>query len=133
MLLSHYREDPEKQLGGSPIYVGDATFFVKRWGTKESQEQLKEIRRALFGPFHKAQEGDDNLVFAEWLCWAVTNWENVNTEDGEYKFSAKNARALFRDEHYFLSLNAELITSAMRFENYLFDEAAEDEEELKKP
>lgn len=137
MSLSEYREDGEKQRSGSPIYLSDMTFFVKRFGTPESQEQIKNIRREMFGPFHKSQEGDENLVLAEWLVWAVTGWENVVEDTGdevkELKYSKKVARKLFTDPEYFLSLNAELVASAMRFEHYLYDESREDEQALKKP
>jgi len=53
MKLSEVRESKELQQGGAPIVVGDAVFYVRRLGTKESQESLKNIRQQLYGPFHK--------------------------------------------------------------------------------
>ncbi len=133
MNLSGFREDLEKQLAGAPIYIGDACFFVKRWGTPESNKVRRDIHKALFGPFHKAQDGDDNLVNAEWLCWAVTKWENVFDDAGEVTYTEDRARNVFTNPEYYLSLNLELVMLATRFEYYLHEEMQEDEEEIKKP
>lgn len=133
MSLAYFREDLDKQKSGAPIYAGDITFYVKRWGTKESQEFLRELNRKLFGPFHKAHEGDQAKVYSEWLIWAVTGWENMLSEDGEVvEYSQSVARDIFTNEEYFLSLNMVLINGAMNFEHYLHDEAEQDLEVLKK-
>lgn len=133
MDLSLFRESLEKQRDGAPIYVGDSTFYVKRLGTPESQKIIREIRRRLFSPFHKAQDGDENLVFAEWLSeYGVTDWENVTDGDGEIKYSKPVARNIFTNPEYYQSLNLVLINAATNFENYLHEQAEEDLEELKK-
>jgi len=134
MVLSLYREDPEKQKNGTPIYIKDATFYVRRYGTPESNKVLRDIRKALFGPFHREQDSDNNLVLAEWLVtYGVTGWDDVLDESGKpLKFSKKAARGVFCNPEYHLSLNIELINDATRFENYLYDEAMEDIEALKK-
>lgn len=134
MDLNWYRESIDKQMAGAPIYIGDVCFTVKRYGTKESNEVLRDIRKALFGPFHKASPDDDNLVHAEWLCWAVTGWNKLLTEGGKpVPFTPDAARNIFTNPEYFLSLNAELILLAMRFEFFLHEEMQEDEEQIKKP
>lgn len=135
MNLSEYREDPEKQKNGTPIYVGDSTFFVRRWGTPESLKMRKKLHQSLFGPFHKREDGDDALLLAHWLAeYGVTGWENVWNEAGEQvEYSVHTARDIFLAEGMELSLNDTLFTGAMNFENYLFDEAQESIEDIKKP
>jgi hypothetical protein len=135
MSLSSYRESTDKQRNGAPIYLLDMVFYVRRWGTKESQEFLKELNRKLFGPFHKSQVTDQDIIWSEWLCgYGVVGWENVlDAESGEQlEYSQEAARALFTNEEYFLSLNRDLITASTSFEHYLHEEANEDLEDLKK-
>lgn len=133
MDLANFREDLAKQKDGSPIYVGDCTFYVRRWGTPESQKYLRDLRRKLFSPFHKDQEGDESLLLSEWLCgYAVTSWENVFDGQNEVKYTKENARNIFTNPEYMNSLNAVLIRDSMNFENYLHDIADEDLSELKK-
>ena len=134
MDLALFREDTEKQKGGAPVYIGDATFYLRRWGTPESQRVLKDLRRSLFGPHHKSQESDESLLLAHWLAdYGCVSWEGVESDGGDLKYSAKAARGVFLNEEYFLSLNVELFLNAQKFENYLYDEATEEVEELKKP
>lgn len=139
MRLNDYAEDTKKQGDGAPIYIstahGDITFFVSRFGTSESDSQIKKIKQSLFGPFHKFSDGDVNLVYAHWLVeFGVTKWENlIDDETGkEVKYSKAKARDLFLNEDYFLSLNHKLIAAAMDFENYLYDQAEEVAENVKK-
>jgi hypothetical protein len=133
MLLSSLKEDTDKQEGGAPIYVGDATFFVRRIGTPSAKKTMKQIREKLFGPLHKWTEGDEDFLLAHWLVeHGVTNWEGVNSDDGELKYSKKAARLVFLDPEYYLSLNAILIRDANNFEHYLYDSVSDDIEELKK-
>jgi len=133
MNLSDYRESKDKQQNGSPIYVGSAVFYVRRLGTKESQEALKNIKQALYGPFHKMQDVDNNRLYGHWLTeYGVTNWEGVNDQDGELTYSKDAARNIFTNPDYFLSLNDILITAALRFENYLAEETQTDGDKLEK-
>lgn len=133
MNLIDYRESLEKQSSGTPIYVGDAVFFVRRWGTIESQKFLRDVKIALFGPMHKYSSIDDHIVMAEWLAeYAVTGWENLHDEKGEVKFNRSNARKIFLNPEYYSSLNTILYSEASRFENYLHDLAIEDLEVAKK-
>lgn len=134
MILADYRESLEKHQSGTPIYVGDAVFYVRRWGTPEAQKLLKEIRLEIFGPIHKHQPGDDDLLMAHWLAeYGVTKWEGVCSEEGEIKYSQQAARKVFLNPEYFASLNQLLYTEATKFENYLHDQAEEDAEAAKKP
>lgn len=163
MKLSMFRESSEKQLKGVPAYVGDAVFYLKRWGTPESDDFIKALRKKLFGPLHKDQTGDDRLLMAEWLIeYGVIGWDGVlqeaATEDDEYEwyeffykfkerfgrqkidkpnvkeltYSKSAARNVFSNPEYYLSLNSILISAAMNFENYLYDDALEDLEAIKK-
>lgn len=134
MFLRDYAEDPDKQQNGTPIYVGDATFFCRRYGTPESKRALKELRDRLFGPLHKWAEQDDDVLIAHWLTeYGVVGWENVFTEEGkELKYSKKDARSVFLNSEYFLSLNTILLRDISNFENFLYDAAEEDIEALKK-
>lgn len=163
MKLSAYREDSNKQSAGVPIYAGDAVFYMRRWGTPESQTFLKELRKKLFGPLHKDQVGDENKLIAEWLVeYGCVGWDGVlsetASEDEEYqwyeffhkfrhyfgkkelekpavkelKYSKENARSVFLNPEYFLSLNSLLMQGAMNFENYLYDDASEDLDAIKK-
>lgn len=164
MQLSAYRESKIKQLNGTPIFVGDAVFYVRRWGTPESQEILKELRKKLFGPIHKDSFGDDFILMAEWLIeYGCVNWEGVLEETADEStqynwheffnkfksyfskqnvpdypklkhlpYSKKAARNIFGNPEYFQSLNNIILTGAMNFENYLYDDASEDLEAIKK-
>lgn len=145
MSLAEFREDGNRWAEGSPIHINEMTFYVRRWGTPESQEKLRDIRKRLFGPFHKQQDSDDDIVMGEWLTeYGVTGWENVYEERSsalkaigfkpkEVRYSKKNARGIFCNPEFFYSLNRLLYANAANFENYLYQEAEEDTEELKKP
>jgi len=133
MLLSQFKEDSEKQQNGTPIYIGDATFFGRRFGTPESKKVLKELRDKLFGPLHKWTDQDDDILLGHWLTeYGIVGWEGVKTEDGELPYNKKVARSIFLDSEYFLSLNSALIRDLNNFENFLYDAAEEDIEALKK-
>ena len=163
MKLSAYREDSSKQSVGVPIFAGDAVFYMRRWGTPESQTFLKELRKSLFGPLHKDQQGDENKLIAEWLVgYGCVGWDGVLSEDisedDEFKwyeffhtfrsyfgkktlekpkvkevvYSKEAARSVFLNPEYYLSLNTMLLQGAMNFENYLYDDANEDLDAIKK-
>lgn len=163
MKLSAYRESKEKQLKGVPVFVGDSVFYLKRWGTKESQEFVRELKKKLFGPFHKDSAGDENILISEWLIeYGCVGWEGVLQENAdeedetkwyfffdkmrdffgkkkitkpevkELQYSKERARNIFSNEEYFMSLNAVLFTAATNFENYLYDDADADAEQIKK-
>lgn len=114
--------------------IGDATFYVKRIGAPECSAFIKKLKAELFGPFHKYQDGDDNLLMAHLLTeYLVTNWEGVSTEQGEpLPYSQAEARKVFLNKEYWLSLNLILINAANTFENYLYEQSDEGIEALKK-
>lgn len=133
MKLSDYQESKQLQQEGAPIAVGDSVFYVRRLGTRESQEALKNIRQHLYGPFHKMSEVDNNRLYGHWLTeHGVTGWANVEDQDGALQYSKEAARNIFTNPEYFLSLNDLLISAALRFENYLHDEAQADGDKLEK-
>jgi hypothetical protein len=135
MSLDLFREDLEKQSQGSPCYVNQMIFNVRRIGTKEVQAEFKDIRERLYGLFPKPSDINDNEILANWLAHGgVTGWDNVtDDENGEpLEFTPSFARQLFLNKAYWLSLNQVLINHATNFENYLNDEAYSDTEELKK-
>lgn len=130
------KEDLKKQSSGSPCYIYDMTFYVKRFGTKESNRELKEIKESLYGLFPKPGDIDEDDVFSHWLAeYGVVGWDNVrDEEDGDpIPFSRSHCRSLFRNEEYWQSLNKALLNHCINFENYLHDQAYEDAKELKKP
>jgi hypothetical protein len=135
MSLAYFREDLTKQQEGAPIHVGAITFYCKRWGTPESQEFLRNLNKKLFGPFHKAQDSDQQVIYAEWLTgYGVVNWEGCrDVENGMLiSYSPESAREIFTNPEYYMSLNVLIINGSMNFENYLHDEAYQDLEDLKK-
>lgn len=135
MRFGAYRESKEKQLNGAAIPIGIATFYCRRWGTKESDEAVKKIRLELFGPFTSNAEEQFSIVLAHWLVeYGVVNWENVYEEESEdlLKYSKRLARQTFLNEEYYLSLNQLIFQQACNYENYLHEIAKEDAEEIKK-
>lgn len=135
-MLELLKEDREKHEQGSPCYILDMTFYVKRIGTKKAKKEIKEIREKLYGIFPKPDEVDENEIFAHWLAeYGVVNWKDVVNDDTEepIKFNRSFARRLFLNEDYWLSLNQALIAHAMNYENYLHEQVYKDIEELKKP
>ena len=134
MRFSAFREDREKQLNGVAIPIGVATFFVRRWGTYESEKFLIDLRRELFGPFSDQQEYFPEII-ANWLAeYGVTGWDGVYDEDSDQplKYSPQLARKIFLDPAYWLELNMQLFKEAQNYENYLEGIAREDSEDIKK-
>ena len=132
MNLDQYKESKEKQEGGSPCYLSDAHFNVKRFNTTESSKQIEDIKKREYG--FAPKDIDFNLVLAIWLSeFGVTGWEGVLNEEGkELKYTNGNARKVFINPEYFMSLNAILIQHASDYNNYLYDEVLEDVEVIKK-
>lgn len=135
MLLRDFAEDPEKWASGAPIYIdashGVITFFLKRWGTAESEKARKGIVKALYGPMHNHSEIDPDEIYAHWLAeYAITGWENIDEDDTKY--TQRLARDVFLAKEHRLSINQKLMSQAFGFENYLFDEAMEELENIKK-
>jgi hypothetical protein len=135
MILSDYREDVQKHSAGAPFYIGDGCFYIRRWGTAESQKAIKEIRLAIFGPLHKTTEGDDEILIAHWLVeHGVAKWEGVMLEEGKpLKYSKDAARKVFLNPEYFRSVNHTLWVGSQTWEHYLHDEAEKDLASAKKP
>lgn len=134
MQFGAFRESLEKQELGAPFKKGEATIFVKRWGTRESEKYLADLRRELFSPFSKDQNYFPELL-AHWLAgYGVTGWEGIYDDSGSelLPFSPTIARQSFLDEGVRLSLNFEIFEFCQNYENYLEDIAREDEEEIKK-
>lgn len=134
MKLSEYREDLTMRKNGAPIAVSDATFYVRRFGTPESNEIIKQLRQQIYGPLHKMQDGDELAVYAHWLTdYGVTGWEGVlNEDDSALEYSQQAARKIFTNPEYQMSLNMVLISASAAFENYLHEESDKDLETLKK-
>lgn len=131
MLLSDYAESAEKQESGSPFYLDDGCFWVKRIGTSEYHKQIEEIKSQIYG--FAPKEIDNNLVTAHWLAeYGVTNWDGVIDENEELEFSRANARRVLLNPAYSMSLNAHLLVHASDYSKYLFDQVSEDIEAAKK-
>lgn len=135
MTLAYFRESLEKQRDGVPVHVADITFYVRRWGTPESQSFVRELNKKLFGPFHKSQDSDLHTIYGEWLCgYGVVNWDGCRDADNGMllSYSEQAAREIFTNSEYYMSLNVLIINGAMNFENFIHDEANKDLEDLKK-
>lgn len=135
MRLSAFRENVQKQRGGAAIPIGVAVFYCKRWGTKESDEFIANLKRELYGPFTSNSEQYFPELLAHWFAeYAITGWDNVYQEDKDelLKYSKQKARIIFLDDSYWLSLNTILFNQACNYENYLDEIAKEDSEEIKK-
>lgn len=135
MRLIGFAEDSNKWANGAPIYVdqphGTTVFYLRRWGTPESEKVRKNIVKSLYGPMHNASDVDASEVYAHWLAeYGIASWEKIDEEDTAY--NQRIARETFLNEEHFYSINQYLINQALNFENYLFDEAMEELENIKK-
>lgn len=132
MKLSLYKEDVTKQESGSPLYIDDGCFYVKRVGTAEYHKQIEELKKSEYG--FAPKEVNHNLIFALWLSeYGITGWEGVlDEEEYELEFSRRNARIVFNNPAFYLGLNALLMNHGSDYANYLFDEVTEDIEQIKK-
>jgi hypothetical protein len=132
MRLSDYKEDTTKQEGGSHCYIGEGFFLVRRFGTAETNKQVEDIKRELYG--FAPKDIDTNLVLAHWLCeHGVAGWDGIlDEEENALEYSQQNARRVLMNPECYLSLNTLLINHANSYSNYLYDEMIEDVETVKK-
>ena len=132
MRLDLFKESKDKQESGSPCYLDDGYFNVLRLHTPEYNKQIEDIKKLEYG--FAPKDIDTNLVIATWLAeYGVTGWDGVlDEDDNELRFTRKNARKVFLNPAYYLSLNALLIQHASDYANYLFDDVNEDIESVKK-
>ena len=130
-----YKECKEKQEAGAPFYLDDdSVMYVARLETPKSQDQIAEIRDAIYGAFPNPKEVNAYRIWARWLGeYGVTNWEGVRGEDGEIPFTRENCRQAFSDESLWYSLVKQLIEHSADYSRYIKDQAEEDLAELKKP
>lgn len=134
MTLGLFREDADLWERGAPIKAGDTTFYVRRSGTEEFYVKRREIISKLFGLYMQPKQEDEIKINAHMLAeYLVTGWDDAFDEDGELvDYSIAQARALFLDDEFKLSLNAILINASWDFGNYLKLRSDEDLAELKK-
>ena len=134
MDLSEYKEDLEKQEKGSPCYLRDSSpayFDVKRINTAEYIKEIESIKKQLYG--FDLSKMDSNLIMAWWLSeCGCTGWSEVFSNGKLLDYSKANARSIFHNPAFYLSLNALLVQHAGNYNNYLHDEAEEDISEIKK-
>ena len=139
--LSLMQEDVKKHEQGSPCYMPieeDADpetvgyFNVRRVNTPEYQKQIEEIKLELFG--FSSPEIDHALIAAHWLAeYGVTGWGNIIDEhEKDIVFSKSTARQIFLNPSFKMSLNSILISHGANYNNYIYDEAREDAEAVKK-
>ena len=132
-----YREDKEKHESGSPCYIGNMTFLVKRSGIPKAKKAMTEIRERLYGLYPKQEDIDEWRVWAHWLAeHGIVSWEVMQEVDGEEKpleFTREAARDIFLNDEYMYSLVPLLVSHSLNYENYLHDQAEEDIKEIKKP
>lgn len=134
MSLGLFREDTELWESGAPIEAGTATFYVRRSGTPEYYEKRRNIANKLFGLYIQPKPEQEIIINSHMLAeYLVSNWVDLFDEDGnEVESSEENARAIFLDKEYQLSLNTVLINASWDFNNYLRLRSEEDLDELKK-
>mgnify|MGYP003632783627 CR=1 FL=1 len=132
MKLSQYEEDTEKQEKGSPCYLYDASFDVKRSGTPIFNKEIQAIKSRLYD--FAARDIDMNLIMGTWLAESgVTGWDGVlDEDDNELKYSRANAHKVFLNPAFYNSLNLLLLQHAADYNNYLHDELEKDLEAIKK-
>lgn len=131
MNISDYKEDLQKREAGSPCYIEEASIDVRRIGGTDYNKEIEEIKKREYGFDHK--DVDNNKVFGIWLAeHGVTGWSGLFDGEDEIPFSKKNARKLFTDPAYYMSINAILMVHGTDYNNYLYDEAVEDAEQVKK-
>lgn len=132
MRLLDYKEDLEKNESGSPFYLGDGCFYIKRFGTDDSSKQIDEIRLELYG--FAPKKINENEVIAHWICeYGVTGWSGILDEDeNELSYSKRNARKIFLNPSYYNGLNSLILSHAVNYKNYLYDEVTKDIESIKK-
>lgn len=134
-------EDPKKQEMGSPCYMNidddiapdDVAFFnIIRANTPEYNKQIEEIRRDIYGFSHVAV--DNTLISAVWLAeYGCTGWDNIIDKNGnDIKFSRQSCKSIFANPELRLSLVPVLMLFAANYNNYLYDDAREDAEAVKK-
>lgn len=134
MRFNAFRECGEKQKNGVAFSIGQAAFSIRRWGTRESEKKIAELRRALFGAFSGDPDYFPELI-ANWLAdYGVAGWVGVLDDETELplEYSPRVAREVFLNESYWLKLNMDLFQAAQDYELFLEDLAVEDCEEIKK-
>lgn len=137
MNLSDYREDLEKHEKGTPIYIQDACFYLRRMGTDASNKALRKIKQTLYGISPDPKELNEMEIYAHWLVeFGLQDWSGVYDadDDNEIEYSERMKRKIFLNKEYWGSggLVHQLIAEALNFENFLHDEADEDAEAVKK-
>lgn len=139
--LSLMEEDMEKHESGSPCYMpieddveaDDIGFFnVKRVNTPTYNKQIDEIKRELYG--FSNSDVDHGLIAAHWLAeYGVSGWGNIIDENSDdIAYSKPVARKIFLNPSFRMSLNSILIAHGANYNNYLYDEARQDAEAVKK-
>ncbi len=136
MILSDYQEDEKRQNNGVRVKIDDAVFTIKRFGTKESDVFMANLRKKKYNPYAVISDGEkqhlENEVFGEWLAkYAVTDWDGVYGEAGELPYSKAAAWDIFTNPEYFLSLNNALISRAVDVRNFLHVNADDDIDAIK--
>lgn len=140
MNLSDLKEDLNIQKDGSVYELSGMKFYVRRAGTKEYNRISAEIKNNICGPWKQdshISDYDNAKIMSEMLSeYLVVKWEGVfedDDSDKELEYSKRNARMLFSNEEYFLSLNLLIMGHATNYSNYLHKKVEEDIDAAKKP
>ncbi|ANY29586.1 hypothetical protein BOX08_gp21 [Pseudoalteromonas phage BS5] len=136
MILSDYQEDEKRQNQGVKVKIDDAVFIIKRFGTRESDIFMANLRKKKYNPYAVISDGEkqhlENEVFGEWLAkYAIVDWYGVYDDNEELPYSKAAAWDIFTNPEYFLSLNNALISRAVDIKNFLHINADEDIEAIK--
>lgn len=82
MNLNNYQEDEKRQLSGAKVEIDGAMFTIKRFGTRESDIFMADLRKKKYNPYAVISDGEkqhlENEIFGEWLAkYAVVGWVGV--------------------------------------------------------
>ena len=124
MNLNNYQEDEKRQLSGDKVEIDGAMFNVKRFGTRESEIFMADLRKKKYNPNDVIYVGEKqhlvNEIIGGWLTkYAVHDWSNVFNGDEELPYSKAAAYDILTNPEYILSLNNALISRAVDIKNFM--------------
>ena len=105
--------------------------YKRSWYRDLIGEEIDVFKKQLYG--FVLSKMDSILIMAWWLSeYGCTGWGEVFSNGEPLEYSKANARSIFHNPAFYLSLNALLVQHAGNYNNYLHDEAEEDISEIKK-
>jgi hypothetical protein len=129
-----FLQDINKFEQGANITIGPASFKIKRYGTRESDQIISKLKLIVFGQYDKVDSTGMAIVHGMWLAeYGCTGWSGLCVNGGdELEYSQSQARAIFNNPGYHTSLVQLLVNESLNYENYLYDAIDADVESVKK-